>query len=228
MTKPIPSFLVLPEYSPNIFTLTKSSTDGKYVLLEHDSILFNFPSDAYDYAVRILGGEVVFDPNDLVDSGTCLGHMFIEECKGENSSRALFSYNAHGKQKCLENNYAYFLELNEKYVANPNSWSLAYQWVQHHPAFYHRNISIPDYWVMDDGWDSVYVFVGEDESGQTLVSLEHGSWMPSEDKNGNIYSHTVSSHDYRLDVVASNFEEAYVAFAKKVYELYDITGEERN
>lgn len=228
MTNLLPSFLVISEYTPNVFTIKKANLEDKYILEEHPHILFSYPSDAYDYAIKILGGEVIFDSNDLTDMGTCLGGMFIEERNSNDCARVLFSYNAHGKQKSLENNYAYFLELNEEYLANPNDWGNAYRWVQNHPAFYHRNIDFPDYWIMDDGWDTVYVYVDKLEDGSSKVFLEHGQWLPSSNGKGEEYCHTVSSHDYRLDVVASNFEEAYVAFAKKVYELYDITGEERN
>jgi hypothetical protein len=222
----LPIFLTLPDYSPKVFTLTKEQNYGKYVLQGYESILFTSPSEAYDYACKILGGEVIFDSEDLQDAGECLGGMFIEKNDGSSGSRILFSYNAHGKQKCLENNYAYFLELDKEYRKNPNDWSTAYLWVQHHPAFYHRNINLPDYWVMDDGWNSSYVYVEKNDS-KTTVFLEHGEWLPSANKNGEEYCHTVPSHDYRLDVEAENFEEAYILFAKKVDSLYDIKGEEK-
>ena len=223
----LPPFLVLPDYNPTIYTLTKASFDGKYILVEHDQILFTYPSDAYDYAQKILGGEVIFNGEDLVDAGECFAGMFVESLPSNNSPkghRAIFSYNPEGKQKSLENDYAYFLELNEKYQSNPGNWALSYQWVQHHPAFYHREVKFPEWWILDNGWETSYTYVGEDDNGEVYVLLEHGGWMESLDALGHPVSNTQSCHDIRLDVVAPTFEEAYVLFAAQVNKYFDILG----
>lgn len=223
----LPDFLKLPDYNPKIFTLVKDNQYNKYILLEHSEIFFNYPSDAYYYACNVLGGEVVFNPEDFKENGIAIAGSFIEKRDNENSGRIIFSYNPEGKQKSLENNYAYFLELNEKYLTNPEDWVNAYQWVQHHPAFYHRNIAFPEYWIMDDGWNNAYIYVDKDEDGKSRVLLEHGEWLPSINKKGETYCHTVPSHDYRLDVEAETFEEAYVLFAHNVNNIYDIKGMEK-
>jgi hypothetical protein len=111
-----------------------------------------------------------------------------------------------------------FLETARHYLQRPDNFMRAYSFIQHHPMFWYQYPNRPDSWETDLGVRTLsqYVLGSEDEP---KIALEGGSTVPGTDHH---------YHDYKLDVYADTFEEAYIAFAARIHELHDLDGTERN
>ena len=215
-----PDFLTLPEPSKTIYDIL--AFEDKFVVGDLKQI-FDLPSEAYDYIQEELQGTPRFTGKDLNSAGENMGGMFFE--KGTN--RLLISFTADDNYRLLKSQYREFLKLNKRYQANKKDWVLAYQWVENHPAFYHKYPNDSEHWVIDQGWASCWQSVSR-HKGQPYVLLEHGSWLDQTDDEGNIVNiKTVASHDIDLDTSAKTYEKAVIKFAKRVNKNYDERGERR-
>jgi hypothetical protein len=84
-----------------------------------------------------------------------------------------------------------------------------------HPMFWYQTEH--GSWVDEYGHStlSTDVFMVD---GKVRIGLEGGSTVPRT---------THHYHDYKLDVYADTFEEAYIAFAAKIHQHHDLDGTDR-
>lgn len=119
----------------------------------------------------------------------------------------------------LKDEYLRFLELNERYLANPADWTVAYNWLEAHPLFWTRQGSAPIWtWTTGFGLRDAWVTVSDDGS-TPVVWIEHGGRLEPDCRQ-----HCL---DHRLSSVGNTLEDAYVTLARKVNEYYDIEGNSR-
>ena len=167
--------------------------------------------EAYDFIKDKRNAQVVFDESVHGHQGKIDVNMFF----GENN-RLLISHTDSESLDLLQYWMDSFQETNAKYLENPHDWVQAYNWLDLHPAFWTHESGF--HWNNSNGLSEIYTSVWRD-SNKTYVTFEHGSHVPPK------YDHFY--HDLRLDVVAENFENAYVKLAKKVDEHFDSFGVER-
>jgi hypothetical protein len=124
-------------------------------------------------------------------------------------------------QSLEHNRYFQFLKLTKEWLVDTSNWVLAYQFIETHPAFWHRvqPERAEHLWSLEQGHKGMWVCVMTNDYGDPVVMLEHGqSVAPKHDHH---------YHDLRLDVWAPTFEDAYVQMARKVHKFFALDGEER-
>lgn len=203
------------------------------VTIRHDKVWFvvSYPNVG---DITYLTIEEAYDDADLrefapVIDESCNGHggelhgsfwfSKIDEKRG--TGRLLLSGSStRNSVEVLEMSYKYFLELTEEYLVNPDDFVLAYRWVERHPAFWTRRDGEKTFhWETEYGLAKAWIGVGRDENGRPEVMIEHGGHVESD------YVHHY--HDTRLDVISETFEEAWIAFAEKVHEHFNLDGTDK-
>lgn len=205
----LPAFMDFPDSTP-VYTIEDDGTNFFIHGLEEK---FSTATEAYDHVTFTLKGDVVF--KNMERAGKVLGGTIFSP----SDRRMLISHTDDDVLRMAKHDYGSFLNLNDKYQANPSDWFTAFYWLNSHPAFYHR----PTYsnrWIQDDGLDGCRVEPWKDDNGEIFVTIEHGAWG-DEHRVGRRY------HDYRLDVYAKTHEEAYVELASKVNMHFNIEGTDR-
>lgn len=120
----------------------------------------------------------------------------------------------------LKSSYKAFLDLNEEYLANPNDWVTAYNWLSQHPAFWtRRDVESTFHWVTDNGLGSAWTRVGRNNEGKTVIMFEHGAHTTPD--------YTQHYHDVWMDCYEETFEQTYVKFAELVNKFFHTDGTER-
>ena len=186
---------------------------GEFVIDGEWDATFNLASEADDYITKRLNGKAVFDDLDSVDDkSTSMGGMYFEDSTG----RMLISLSSDEKFDMLRYSYAEFLKFTEDYRANSDDWVIAYQWLDIHPAFWHRNRPDTSRWSTSNGmagrWDSVH----RNEDGTAGVGFEHG---------GTVFPvGTHHYHDTDMDTYSSGLEQAFIDYALKVDKHFNLDG----
>lgn len=198
-----------------------SYSDGLFRFSVSDQSFTNL-IEAYD-ASRGNKGEyqTVLDESVNGHGGKLTGGMFFcDSEEGKNSSRLLISHTTEDTEDLLKFDYGIWLtKQNPKYLKNQNDAVEAYNWLQHHPIFWHRYTEEKTFdWETASGLKDLSTWVYR-HKGKPNVSLEHGSHVPPNYKE--FY------HDPRLDVSARTFEKAYIKLAKKVNKFFAPDGTER-
>lgn len=104
-------------------------------------------------------------------------------------------------------------------VPNFDDFGTCWAWLDHHPYFFYIPADgLPARMARhvdnEPGFtEALDIFVGPDGS----VSLECGPWIKSSNNKGPSRYTGDPCHDYELDVVASTFEDAIRALARKVF-----------
>jgi hypothetical protein len=138
----------------------------------------------------------------------------------KNYRRILIGRGTDGQDTLDYSHFYHFLCLTKKWLENQDDFVLAYQFIAAHPAFWYRPSPerSPHMWDTENGHHSVWVGLSKND-GVPVVMLEHGSSVEPE--------HTMHYHDFRLDVWAPTFEEAYIDLAKKTHKFFSLDGEDR-
>jgi hypothetical protein len=167
----------------------------------------------FDESVRLSGEVEDFMGDDLSMIGV------RSERKG--FRRILIGRGQEGQDTLDYSHYYHFLLQAKQWLADQDDFVKAYSFIQMHPAFWYRPIPerSPYHWATDNGHESVWVCVTRNDKNEPVVMLEHGSSVEPE--------HTMHYHDFRLDVWAPTFEEAYIDLAKKTHKFFSLDGEER-
>lgn len=119
----------------------------------------------------------------------------------------------------LQEAYASWLNFYREWQENKDDFLSAYYFIDQHPAFWTRLKHEKTFqWHTADGRPDT-IIPCRDDTGQVCISLETGGHVEP--------AYTEHYHDYRLDVTEPTFEEAIVALAKRVDEIFDETGCER-
>lgn len=208
----------LPEPEPTV-TITYKN---KLFHLSTETTSFTTIIAAYDYARSLDNTGIIFDPSINKHGGKLSGEMFF--CAREantSTSRLLMAQTTQSRLQMLKYEYAVWTkETHPTWLKNQNDWVEAYNWLQHHPAFWYRNTEDKTFnWGMDEGLKSVWQFAYRDKKKNSYVGMEHGTHVEPEYK----YHY----HDVRLDVTAKTFEKAYILLAKKVNKFFNPDGTER-
>lgn len=207
----------LPEPRP---VKTISWADGVFHVTDHPETYTSI-IEAYD-AVEKTDEATTFDES-VNGHGGQLHHraFFCDQEKGEKSARLLIAFTDEDHLDILQTVYNNWMELHEQYKQNQQNWVTAYNWLQHHPVFWHRLKNEKTYyWVTDDGLKSNSVFAGyNEETGKPQVLMEHGGHVEPE--------YTTFYHDLKLDTEAETFEEAYINLASLVNKFYNPDGTEK-
>jgi hypothetical protein len=114
------------------------------------------------------------------------------------------------------NTYFRFLKNAKWWLANQDDFVMAYYFTKNHPAFWYRPAfeKHPFMWETEYGHHGLSLYVS-----RGTIGIEHGQSVPP--------THSHHYHDTRLDVYAPTFEEAHIAFAKKVHQYFYLDGTER-
>lgn len=108
------------------------------------------------------------------------------------------------------------------YHNNPTNFKNAYQYIQHHPAFWWRNDSSSDSrWNTDCYTDQIWAETISNDSNEQKYSwaLEAGRAVEE--------GFTHHYHDLRLDVYGDSIEEAYVKLAFMVSQAFEDDGTDK-
>lgn len=197
---------------PKEYTILRKGP-GEFVIEDELDATFNTASEAYDYITNQLKGHPVFgDLSSVDDKSKSRGGMYFED----GTQRILISVSFDQKLDMLRRSYAAFLEFTEYYRAHSDDWVAAYQWLDIHPAFWHRNKSDSEHWSTTNGmtgrWESVY----RKEDGTAGVMFEHG---------GTVFPQgTHHYHDTDLDTYSSGLEQAFIDYAIEVDKHFNLDG----
>ena len=212
MTTNLPDLVTFPNPRP-VYRI-KSTPDYFYVE-GYPDIHYPLPSGAFDF-IRELNADAVWAAADLARASATED---VQDDNGfffeANTNRLLSSFTQAEAEESLREEYVVFLELNEEYQANPDDWALAYNWLQKHPAFYHRSKEEGYDWELNDGLTDLTHWVNRDADKPKVV-FEAGERVLPEA--------TRFYRDDNLTVYADSFEEAYVLLAKKVNLYFDLNG----
>jgi len=166
----------------------------------------------FDESVRLSGEVEDFMGDDL--------SMIGVPSSRDGFRRMLIGRGREGQDTLDYHHYYQFLCLAKKWLENQDDFVLAYSFISSHPAFWYRPNAdrFPHMWDTENGHHSVWVGLSKND-GVPVVMLEHGSSVAPE--------HTMHYHDFRLDVWAPTFEEAYIDLAKRTHKFFSLDGEER-
>jgi len=119
--------------------------------------------------------------------------------------------------------YNEFLNKTDKeYRENPEHPAIVFNWLQNHPAFYHRvNEAVPYHWETSDGLHDMSINSYYDPEDGWYFLLEHGPWE-GEGRFGRRYL------DWRMVVSKPSFDEAIIELARRVDKIYTPEGVERD
>ena len=153
------------------------------------------------------------------------GGLFFKT--SEHLSSSLFSYTDKNKFEHLQSALQTAFENEQAYLANPTDFLTAYHFIDTQPAFWTVIGDVPSwYWNTGGHCQNVYHGAYNDEdNGQLVIYLETGSHLNKVEDGGKLYQEHY--HDYRLDVWANTFEQAFIKLAAKVYKFFDHQGVER-
>lgn len=141
------------------------------------------------------------------------GGIFLEE------GHPLLSWTDENSLWLLQEDYRSWLTFYQEWKESPEDFLSAYRFIEQHPAFWTRLKHEKTFmWHTSDGMP-ITIIPRRDDKGQVCISLETGGHVEP--------AYTDHYHDYRLAVTEPTFEEAIVALAKRVDEIFDEAGCER-
>jgi hypothetical protein len=187
---------------------------GEFIIEDYnDDATFNLASEAYDHISKQLEANPTFDDLSSIDDQSKLrGGMYFED----GTHRLLISVSFEGKLNLLRHSYSEFLKFTEYYRAHSDDWVAAYQWLDIHPAFWHRKDSDAPHWSTSGGMAGRWESVHRNEDGTAGVMFEHG---------GTVFPQgTHHYHDTDLDTYSNGLEQAFVDYARKVDEHFNLDG----
>lgn len=221
----------------SIFTLdvVREGNVDVFVVNDTDTLYFS-DEDRAKFAHAKEWGENIFanlhDAHDFVKenfdgAGTVFGkgvteQMSISEPDAQGLVRIVMSFTEDDAWHLMKWAYHQFLQLNDEYLSNPNDFTLAYNWLERHPAFWKKLDGAAKFerWSYENGLEFLGTRVHRDEEHATpVIRLRHGAMVEPE--------RTMRYHDPRLNVNASSFEEAYIQLAALVHKFFDEKGAER-
>ena len=138
----------------------------------------------------------------------------------KNFSGMLMSYTDEDRRASLERDFAYSLECAEAYAADPEDFLKAYNFIDHHPAFWLRHSDW--HWSTASHCERLSHYVTKAD-GELVIGFETGSHVPGDEHTEGFTTHY---HDYRLDVYADSFEHAYIKLAAAVAKFFAPDGSE--
>jgi len=222
---PLPSFYTFkprkPLYTVNVikndddsFTLEISAPDGMLVenapqnIVDAHNLIRNdlggLVQLSGDHALLPMKGEPELFPSYLNTKGHYIS-LSIERTKDTDVFLAKGRYHS-------------FLESTLRYEKDPDDFRTAWNWLDHHPAFWSRRSEDDFYWSTESN-AHIWMGVSADREGNTVIMLEHGAAVRD--------SRTHHYHDLRLDVYAPTYEEAIIQLAAKVYQFFEVDGSAR-
>ena len=139
----------------------------------------------------------------------------------------LLSYSDQDRFNSLKSSLQIAIENEELYLENPTDFFTAYHYIDTHPAFWTVMGELPSwYWATEGHCQRISHWVyKDDENGQLKICLETGSHVNKITDSVKIYQEHY--HDYRLDVCADTFEQAFIKLAALLYKFFDNQGIER-
>lgn len=204
-----------------------SYQDGQYAVTtpKNETLLFPTLLEAYQNIPR--GEDFELDEAtvpEVIKAGGA-GSLISVRDPERNAYILIFSNTDKDRVRLLESEYEYFLRTAEDYRTNPNSFPLAYTFIDTHPAFWFRRNSKKDYsWITNEHARRLWVVPSfkTQPNGDVVTEtwmLEAGASVPP--------AYTSHYHDLRLDVYAPTLEEGYVQLAALVDKFFDDEGIEK-
>lgn len=147
------------------------------------------------------------------------GKHFLSFPNNDRTFTLVMGHTDEDRIKHLQYAYDEFLEVAEKYQQDPTDFARAWRFVDLHPAFWvledeeHRF-----HWKTEGHTNRVCVGVYRLETGETLVELETGSHTPD---------YLQHYGDWRLELGAFTYEEAFIELARRVHLLQNLDGTDR-
>lgn len=151
---------------PKEYTINNRS-DG-YTLEEKPKLLFSTVAEAYHYVRNELNGNPLFAKNIYVEEGASLsdGMYTCKKDKKTKTFEVLMSWSHKERVSWLLDEYKEFLKLAKSYSKNKNDFYTAYQFLQQHPAFWHRFESSYNLWETQNGLEHLWMSVRKGKMGK--------------------------------------------------------------
>ena len=137
----------------------------------------------------------------------------------------IFPHTDQRRRESLESSYLTSLENQRSYEDNPDSFLLAYRFIDTHPAFW-TAFDVdehPWHWETQGYCSKLRQFVWSKDNGGYSLSLEGGSHVETVTSPGS-KPYTEHYGDWRLESTADSFEEAIVDFAARLILAFDSEG----
>jgi hypothetical protein len=193
-------------------------------------LTFISPIEAYDYAEKNLSVEVQFDVDVFEGWGEPMldgSAVSVPIAKQPGMRRVIISANTlqADREEALEA-YALFLQLREAYLAEPEHFYTAYEYVRHHPYFWNTwgqrgRLDEILGWEYELQSDDLHLNVFKDDAAhgsRVVFMLESGPYTGQE---GARHEHTL---DTRLTSSGESYETALLKFAATLEATVDETG----
>lgn len=210
------------ECDRTIVTITRDDKGGYHVKCDGTADVteyFRSLKEAYNWAIK-KDYLVVID--DAARAGyESIGGMVFDNDADERGTKQLFL--THDMQLYIDivkDSFDTFLKLDRAWRRNKNSFFHAYQWLNHHPAYWTRFEKMPWSWETEEGMMHVSMYVYKKTAREVSIVLETG--IPEMPRWSNI-----KFFDPTLTVKAPTYEQAIIALARKIDSEYGITGEPR-
>lgn len=192
---------------------------------EKDSKFYSDEIGSYDdieelYSeIRKAGMDASFDESVFSVEGLKPGVLGGVDKKRPGGWRAMFEQ--YDPRPLEFHNYLSFLRGAKRFLSNHGDFIAAYDFIQHHPIFWHRIQSdrFEHRWDCESGHKSLWVCPTRNDKGEVVIMLEGGSSVPPK--------HDHHYHDHLMDVWGSSFENAYIQFALKIHKYHTLDGLDR-
>lgn len=210
-------------------------SDGKYFAQypEHEdypgcnlSVPFDTFDEAYNSVRGNAGYSVSFDESLPEKENEWLPGL-IGIKTGNSCERTYISSTDWNSLSILENAYSSWIDFaTNRYPAAPHNFIDAYYFIDGHPALWTREKPSGESMNFDNWRTSGHAmrlwsapFVSKESPTGIYFQLEAGPHVAPD--------YTYTSHDLRLDVSGTSYEDAIIQLAAKIDKFYDIDGTER-
>lgn len=205
----IPPFMTFPE-PPPLYVIKYDHLEELFYV-EGDTFPSNTSLSALHDEIYKAGGDVLFDDASISKAKNVSTEGIRSEASSPHGRRVLIGW--LDPRPYAANAYWDFLTNAREYLRDPKSFYAAYCFIDKHPMFWYQTEH--GSWVDEYGFSTLSIDVFMTKKG-LRVGLEGGAATrvrPDE-----------HFHDYRLDATRKTFEKAVVAFAKNVFEHFDLDG----
>lgn len=211
-------------YLDGSFYLTGVFSTGP-IYQKNPKIRYATAVEAYEHLINIsltlTKIQITFDESVDGHGGELDGINFLVESVDALTGQELLPAVVE-EDKNLAVKFSYLKWLTEdslNYINNPGNFSKAYLFLNNHPLFWFKHSKgTSANWETQKGMN--YAKKIEPKDQNTMVTLQHGGHSPDD-------HYTRHNLDHRITSCEETYEQAVIAMAKKVHELYDLDGYER-
>lgn len=173
----------------------------------------NFGSDFQGLSSATRNVDVIFNEEVQEKFGIDRHTLGLTFPASKTSTGVIMSHTDQDRLRSLEGDFEDSLRHSLKYQADPSDFYNSYYLVDTHPVFWlcYDVEKSPWYWRTTGHAETLSQYVDKN-NGQIVIGLETGSHVEPDFKG--------HYHDYRLDVYADTFENAFIELAAMVNKFH--------